>query len=248
MLPTVARATDGIPDDALAGLRVVVVEDDDEQRLLMVEDLRARGVACDGLASAEALYRHLATHACDIVVLDVGLPGEDGFSVAAYLRQNAAGTPVPGIVMLTGRGSPRDISRGLGDGADLYLVKPFDPDVLAAGLYSLRRRLSPSAAESARAGWLLLAEGWSLCAPNGQSLALTEQERAFMRRLFASPAVPVGRDTLIAALTDEPWDFDPHRLEVLVHRLRTRVKDALGLPLPVRAVRGAGYLLVDDAG
>lgn len=245
MLPTVAAATDGIPDDALAGLRVALVEDDDEQRLLMVEDLRARGVDCEGLASAEALYRHLAARSCDIVVLDVGLPGEDGFSVAAYLRQNAAGTPVPGIVMLSGRGSPRDISRGLGDGADLYLVKPFDPDVLAAGLYSLRRRLAPAATQTAQAGWLLLAEGWNLCGPNGQSLALTEQERAFLQRLFATPATPVDRDTLIASLTDEPWDFDPHRLEVLVHRLRGRVKAAIGHSLPVRAVRGAGYLLVD---
>lgn len=247
MLPTVAAATDGIPDDALAGLRVALVEDDDEQRLLMVEDLRARGVDCEGLASAEALYRHLAARSCDIVVLDVGLPGEDGFSVAGHLRRNAAGTPVPGIVMLTGHGSPRDISRGLGGGADLYLVKPFDPDVLAAGLYSLRRRLAPgAAAEPARARWLLLAGGWSLCGPNGQSLALTEQERAFLQRLFASPAEPVDRDALIAVLTDEPWDFDPHRLEVLVHRLRGRVKDAVGLALPVRAVRGAGYLLVGD--
>ena len=248
MLPTVARATDGIPGDALAGLRVLLVEDDDEQRLLMVEDLRARGVACDGLASAEALYRHLATHACDIVVLDVGLPGEDGFSVAAYLRQNAAGMPVPGIVMLTGRGSPRDISRGLGGGADLYLVKPFDPDVLAAALYSLRRRLAPVQAGTEDGppapGWLLLAEGWSLCGPNGQALALTEQERAFLRPLFATPAAPVGRDALIQALTDAPWDFDPHRLEVLVHRLRARTMAAIGLALPVRAVRGAGYLLV----
>ena len=76
-----------------------------------------------------------------------------------------------------------------------------------------------------------------------QALDLTEAERAFLTLLFSSPAETVARERLIAALTDQPWSFDPHRIEVLVHRLRNRVQSATGCTLPVRAVRGAGYRL-----
>jgi len=75
-------------------------------------------------------------------------------------------------------------------------------------------------------------------------VALSGAERALLHALIASPGTPVGRERLIAALTPTPRDFDPHRLEVLLHRLRARVRDATGLALPVRALRGQGYLWV----
>lgn len=232
----------------LHGLRVWVVEDDPELLALSVDDLRWRGAEVRGLDSAEALYRALAVARCDIVVLDVGLPGEDGYAVARHLRRMAD----IGIVMLTGRGSTHDMAHGLSLGADVYLVKPLDGDLLAAALRSLRRRLHlPGTVEATPVvspvqDWQLQADGWSLRAPNGTVLALTSAERGFLRALLATPQVPVERETLIAAVTDEPWDFDPHRLDVLVHRLRTRVRSAIGLVLPVRALRGAGYLWMED--
>lgn len=82
--------------------------------------------------------------------------------------------------------------------------------------------------------------------PSGAELTLTAAERAFLRPLFAAPGKPVHRDRLIRGMTDAPWDFNPHRLDVLVHRLRARVEAATGEALPVRAVRGVGYLLVRD--
>lgn len=233
----------------LQGLRVWVVEDDPELLALGVDDLRWRGADVLGLDSAEALYRALAVGQCDIVVLDVGLPGEDGYSVARHLRRIAD----IGIVMLTGRGSTHEMAHGLSLGADVYLVKPLDGDLLAAALSSLRRRLRPALpiAHATPAPvpthWQLQADGWNLCAPNGAVLALTSAERGFLRLLLATPSRPVEREALIAAVTDQPWDFDPHRLEVLVHRLRTRVRSGIGLTLPVRALRGAGYLWTSDA-
>lgn len=234
----------------LRGLRVWVVEDDPELLALSVDDLRWRGAEVVGLDSAEALYRALAVGQCDIVVLDVGLPGEDGYTVARHLRSIAD----IGIVMLTGRGSSHEMAHGLALGADIYLVKPLDGDLLAAALASLRRRLrlapAPSAAAPAPAAagsWQLQADGWNLRAPNGTVLALTSAERGFLRALLATPSVPVDREALISALTDEPWDFDPHRLEVLVHRLRARVRGATGATLPIRALRGTGYLWMADS-
>lgn len=242
-------------DKSLAPARIAIAEDDDELRALMVSELAERGFEVAGFASAELLYRHLAVHRCDVVVLDVVLPGEDGYAVAAHLRHLAS----VGILMLTARGGADAMARGLTSGADLYLVKPVDFDVLAAGIDSLRRRLragdtSPEAPADAVPGarpagpWSLIAGGWTLRAPRGQELSLSEAERAFLQPLLAQPGRTVARETLIAGMTDDPHDFDPHRLEVLLHRLRLRVRNLTGLALPLRAVRGSGYLWVDEAG
>ncbi|MCG6118507.1 MAG: response regulator transcription factor [Aquimonas sp.] len=226
-----------------SGLQVVVVEDDPEYRSLLQDELSERGFKVAAVPSAEALYRHMATQPCHIVVLDIGLPGEDGYSVAEHLQQTSAVR----VLMLTGRESPTDIARGLNTGADMYLTKPVDFEVLAAAVANLARRFEAVPVESTATpgpspGWALLAEGWTLQTPDGQRVSLREQERAFLQCLFATPAQPVPRETLIEALTSEPWNFDAHRLEVLVHRLRARVKAAAGCELPVRALRGAGYL------
>lgn len=229
----------------LEGLHVWVVEDDPELRDLLLDDLAWRGATVRGLGSAEALYRALLSGRCDIVVLDVGLPGEDGYAVASHLRASAS----TGIVMLTGRGDARDMALGLTQGADLYLVKPPDMDVLAAGLHSLRRRLpsaplaAPAAAPAATVRWQLSDDGWTLHAPSATTLALTVMERGVLQLLFGAAGAAVTREQLIANITDTPWDFDPHRLDVLVHRLRTRVRSATGVELPIRALRGQGYLL-----
>lgn len=230
-----------VAEKALDGLTVWVVEDDPELLDLILDDLRWRGAAVRGLGSAEALYRALLQDRCDIVVLDVGLPGEDGYAVARHLRESAA----MGIVMLTGRGSAHDMAHGLTQGADVYLVKPLDLDVLAAVLLSLRRRLPaprPTAPE-VQPPWQLSDDGWTLQSPTLLSLALTAMERGALELLFELAGEPVPRDRLIERITDTPWDFDPHRLDVLVHRLRARVRTATGLELPIRALRGQGYLL-----
>ncbi len=228
-----------------------MLEDDDELRQLIVSELAHHGFHVDGFPSAQTLYRHLSVHRCDVVVLDLGLPGENGYAVAAHLRQMSR----LGIVMLTARGSSGDMARGLSHGADLYLVKPLDIDVLTASIHSLLRRLDlagparePVVPATSIPRWSLISNGWSLSLPNGEEIALGEAERAFLQPLFAQPGSAVPRETLIGALTQQPFDFDPHRLDVLVHRLRARVRAASGLALPIRAVRGIGYLFAGGDG
>ena len=116
--------------------RVAVVEDADELRDLAVDDLASRGCVVTGLASAEALYRDMSIHAVDVVVLDIGLPGESGFGVAAHLRQLSRIR----IIRLTGRGGPATMQRCLAEGADAFLAKQVDYDALASAVTRLHRQ------------------------------------------------------------------------------------------------------------
>lgn len=225
-------------------LHVALLEDDVELReQILLPGLRERGLSATGFASAAELYLQLPRCSYDILVLDVGLPDQDGFTVARYLRTCSA----MGIVMLTGRGGADDRVRGLTMGADAYLAKPVNLDVLAATLHSLGRRLSsPSAATApaAEAGWHLHANGWSLVAPGGGSVTLSQAERCVLGLLLARRGEAVSREALIAALTPDVYDFDPHRLETLVHRLRRKVSAGTRESLPLRALHGVGYVLV----
>lgn len=235
---------------------VLVVEDDDELREgVLVPGLRIAGFDVQGVASAFEMYRELLSNRYRLIVLDVGLPDEDGFLAARRLRE----TTGAGIVMLTGRGGNSDRVRGFNEGADLYLTKPIAVDVLAASLRSLSRRLSSTAVGNegaaappgptipaladARDGWRVEADGWRLLSPAGQAVALTGLERVLVTRLEASPHAPVARETLVTALIEAESDFDPCRLEMLVYRLRRKVSSRSGAELPLTVVRKVGYML-----
>ncbi len=243
------RLSDESIHEAIA--RVAVVEDDVELRdRILVPGLRMFGFDAIGLDSAEALYRHIIGHRPDLVILDVGLPDADGFSAARHLR-TAMGMRV-GIMMLTGRVAGADMVQGFGDGADLYLPKPFELEVVAASLHSLLRRMqaantSEQEAISGEGGWRLESDAWCLRAPNGKRAALTNAERSVVRVLDAARGEAVAREALIATLTGDVETFDPHRLEMLIHRLRRKTETQTGEALPLRSARGTGYALLRNA-
>lgn len=228
--------------------RVVIVEDDDELRdAILIPGLTDFGFDAYGVDSAEALYRHILGNPCDLVVLDIGLPNEDGFSAAGHLR-DALGMKV-GIVMLTGQASGVDQVRGLDSGADAFLSKPVEIEVLAATLHSVMRRIHAGADTTSKSSdarndvsWKLDSDGWCICTPTGKSIALTLSERRVLSRLIADAGQPVEREVLISDLTDDVSSFDPHRLEMIVHRLRRKVEERSGEVLPLRTIRGSGYL------
>jgi len=217
-------------------------------KLDVVLPLERYGAQVHALDNLQSLYRELAIVPCDIVLLDIAYAEEGLAETLEHLRRREG----LGIVLLVDGGHPQAISHGLWAGADICLSPHTDPDLLAAKLYSLRRRLpgEPAqvqeanlAAVPASSGWALESDGWDLRAPSNQVLALTEAERAFLQLVFSNPTETVARESLIAVLTDQPWNFDPHRIEVLVHRLRNRVKAGTQCTLPIRAIRGAGYRL-----
>lgn len=241
-----------IPDPAVidrasletSSLDVVLVEDDAELRdAILAPALAAAGCRVLGVGSAAELYRAIAGRTPDVLVLDIGLPDESGFEIARHLREHSD----VGIVMLTTRSAAADRVRGLDGGADAFLPKPVDVDVLCATVRSIGRRLK-RLSPAAQAGWRLDADGWRLVAPDGAAVPLNAMERQLLRRLTETPGAPVRREQVIAALADDLQAFDPHRLDVLMHRLRRKLADSGMPPLPLRTVRGVGYVLVLDEG
>ncbi len=224
---------------------VAVLEDDVELReAILVPELNALGFAAEGFGTSVELARRMRAVAFDLIVMDVGLPGESGIDIARRLR---AGSSI-GIVMLTGRGVRQERLRALRESADAWLGKPVDIDVLAATLVSVGRRLRPQANPASEpvigSGWRVDTAGWQLVAPDGQTLSLNLAEKLLLSHLFAHAGEPVSREQLIACISSVPEEFDPHRLDMLLHRLRRRVLEAMGAGLPVRSVRGCGYVAV----
>ena len=235
-------------------LSVFLVEDTADLREEIVFGLTALGLDVSGFGDSVGLYRALAVKRCDIVVIDIGLPGEDGFSIAQHLRNN----PALGIVFLTARATLDDRLHGLGLGADAYLVKPIDVRELAATLHALERRLrtktaTPPAAPPATVTaeiqtatpavrWSLSPGDWALRNPQGDELIVSEAERRFLKIMTAATAQVVERETLITAFAQDVDNYDPHRLDALISRLRKRTEQAGLGSLPLQSIRGTGYV------
>lgn len=230
-------------------LRIFLVEDTDDLREETVFGLSALGLEVSGFRDAIELYRALAVKRCDIVVIDIGLPGEDGFSIARHLCHNAA----LGIVFLTARSTLDDHMQGLGLGADAYLVKPIDVRELAATLHALARRLHPIAPPSGRiqaadiqtaipaARWQLSPGDWALRNPQGDELMLGSTERHLLQIMTEAAGQVVAREVIVAALAQDEDNYAPHRLDALISRLRKRTEQAGLGSLPLQSIRGTGY-------
>lgn len=227
--------------------RIAVVEDETSLRADLVEYLSARGHDSFGCGDAVELDRTLAGTTIDIVILDVNLPGEDGFSIAKRLRDHSD----IGIIMLTARGVNVDRVVGLEIGADVYMVKPVELRELEAQVRTLSRRLKiapPAETGPARVGqssspdaWVYDQVAWALIAPHGATVKLTANERIFISLLVRSPGEPVSRDDIFHALGKRQWDPGDRSVDSMVRRLRAKGEDALGRGLPIEAVHGTGY-------
>lgn len=231
----------GAPHDAPA-LRLAVVEDDAELReRILLPALQASGFEASGFRSALELYRQWTRAPFDLVLLDVGLPDEDGVEIARHLR--ALGGRM-GIVIYSAHGRGVDRLRGLRAGVDAYLVKPLAMDELVQTLRNLGRRVAGDGTRaSGRSGWSLDQGGWVLHTPAGTTISLSRNEREVMTVLAGCPGEAVARDILAQRLAGgDGSGFDPHRLDMLVYRLRRKC-EAAGAPLGLATVRGAGYRL-----
>jgi DNA-binding response OmpR family regulator len=229
------------PDGTARPLRLALLDDDDLLRdRVLAPKLRQFGFEVTATGSAAELRAVVKAGAPDIFLLDLGLPDGDGFEVARSLR---AAVPRAGIIILTGRSDNVDRVRGLFEGADAYLTKPVEIDVLVATLYSVARRLEPATPMAPAGHWALSPDEWFLLSPSGGRVMLSKSERLLLDAMLHHANEVVSREALIAVLTDDVDAFDPHRLDSMVHRLRRKVLAALGEPLPLNAAHGTGYVL-----
>ncbi len=220
--------------------RLVVVEDDNELRDILVTGLTLFGHNVRAAADGAALDSALAESAADIVILDLGLPVEDGLSIALRLRQQARRC---GIIMLTARGKLDDRILGLSSGADLYFVKPVDIRELDAAIRSLARRLC---LDRSRA-WRFDRQTANLVTPRGASIPLSAQESILVGVLLESAGNNVSRQEIFTALRQPDDFYGDRRLETLISRLRAKVRAAdPESTLPIRARHSLGYAFLAE--
>ena len=177
-------------------------------------------------------------NAYDVIVLDVMLPGLDGYQVARRLREAGRRTP---ILMLTAMDDDLDHAEGLDSGADDYLPKPFSYPVLLAHLRSLTRRTLGTRPAVLSAACLVLDPAGRTATRDGVPLDLTSREAAVLEHLLRHKGHVVSKTELLEHCWDVNFDGEPAVVEVLMHRLRRKLERP-GLPLAIQTVRGEGYL------
>ena len=241
---TSPRGRERVLANADAVPQVYVIGDDAVSRERLVFWLARADFRAWGFADATAFEQAFAASRCDLVVVDI--ERERGLALACLLREH----PGLGVVVLSAYGDVGARVRSFENGADAHLSKPVDPRELTAQLRALHRRLAGAKRAPATAGngaWLLRQDGWILEDPHGCEMHLTTAERAFVGCLIAARGAPASRDELLESLGGNPRDADPHRIDVLVNRLRRKAA-SLGIALPLHAVRGRGYVLANATG
>jgi DNA-binding response OmpR family regulator len=221
-------------------LLVLLLEADAQLReKILAPSLRRIGFEIVAVGTEIEMIAALSERHPDIMLLDVERSNCNAFELVRTLRLQCPGL---GIVFLTGHLRNSDLVRGLTEGADAYLSKPVEIDVIAATLYSVARRLVP-ASKTERGVWHLSSDAWFLVSPTNTKVQLSKAEKKLLEILMQHPNEVFLRDDLIGAMTDNVLEFDPHRLDSILHRLRRKVITIIGEPLPVNAVHGIGYKL-----
>ena len=217
-------------------LNIIVVEDHDVLREVTVEALRAMGHDARGADCAEALDDELAGFRADLLVLDLGLPGEDGISLAQRIR---AAQPDMGIIMVTARHQRRDVLAGYSSGADIYLTKPTSPEELGAAIQALSRRMRPATPE----GQLTLNEGALTLKGTGAEVDLSDHECSLLTALCRASGNRLETWQMLE-LSGRPADEHGKRaLEVQIVRLRKKLEQSGARGPSIKSIRGSGYQL-----
>jgi two-component system, OmpR family, response regulator len=220
-------------------MRILVVEDDVKLVRALRRGLVQEGYEVEVANTGDAALEMAVDQDYDAVVLDIMLPGRDGFAVCRALRERERWVPV---IMLTARADVRDRIRGLDEGADDYLVKPFDFGELLARLRALIRREPADRGALLEAGDLLVDPETRIVTRDGDEIELTARELAVLEVLARNAGHVVTRAELLGQVWDEDYDGSPNVVDVYVGYLRRKLEHPSG-PRLIRTVRGVGFVL-----
>lgn len=224
-------------------MRLLIVEDEIKTASALRKGFAEHGYEVDICADGDEGLRRARSGEFDLVVLDIMLPKRDGWSILHDLRET--GTRVP-VIMLTARDAVKDRVKGLDQGADDYLVKPFAFAELLARVQSVLRRASGTLPETIRIADLEIDMVRRRAARSGSSLDLTPTEFALLSFLARHRGEAQTRATIAAGVWDMPHEGESNVVDVHVRRLRSKADDPFGRKL-IHTVRGVGYVLRDDA-
>jgi len=224
--------------------RVLIIDDDEKLTGLLIEYLGGFGYDVHACAHPARGLRMLRSEPPEIVILDVMLPGMDGFEVCRKVRETSQ---VP-IIMLTARGEVTDRVVGLEMGADDYLSKPFEPRELVARIQAvLRRGDREGRGAPTRVGRLEVDWDARVVRLDGAALELTTAEFDLLGLLVRHRGRVLSRDRIIGETRGVDWEAFDRSVDVLVSRVRHKLGDDPRRPAFIRTVRGVGYLFAGDA-
>jgi len=233
---------------------IIVVDDEPEIRSMLADYLGHVGFTVREAEDGAALRRILAEQPADLVLLDINMPGEDGLSLARFLRANTT----VGIVMLTAAGEVVDRVVGLEIGADDYIAKPVDLRELLARIRAVLRRLRSGPAETGAAqaqvtstmpigACQLDLEAHRLFDADGHEVPITSMEFDLLKAFVEHPNRVLSRDQLLDLAHNKDWEPFDRSIDIRIARLRRKIETDPSKPQVVKTVRGAGYIFVPKA-
>lgn len=237
-------------------IHVLVVDDDPDVRELLDDYLSEHGYSVAQAVDGKTARQQLEKQAPNVVLLDIGLPGEDGLSIARYLREHYD----IGIIIVSGAGETVDRIIGLEIGADDYVSKPFDPRELRARLKNVARRYQhpvatettgPAAAQEENSKvkfgpCTLNLLSYQLLDKDGVEIPITNMEFDLLKVLAERPNRPLTRDQLLNLTQNRDWDPYDRSIDIRVTRLRKKIEPDPEKPQVIKTVRGIGYMFVTN--
>ena len=224
-------------------MRILLAEDEPRVAGFIAKGLREQAYAVDVAPNGEDAVHFASVNQYDLLILDVMLPVEDGFTVCRKLRGKGIRTP---ILMLTARDAVDDRVKGLDCGADDYLTKPFDFKELLARLRALSRRPAEVRPELLRVADLTLNTANHAVTRAGKAVGLTAKEYALLEFLVLNQNRVVNREQIAQHVWDESFDPFSNLIDVYIRRLRTKI-DSNFQPVLIHTRRGEGYILTTNS-
>lgn len=228
---------------------ILIVDDDPQVREMLRDYLESNQYEVAEADSGATLRKSLANNVPHVVLLDVGLPGEDGLSLARYVREHYD----IGIIMVSGAGETIDRIVGLEVGADDYIAKPFDPRELRARLKSVLRRYQRAQPAQTIAGNIpsnrvrfgactLDLNAYQLWAADGNEIPLTTMEFELLKMFAERPNRPLTRDQILSLTQNRDWDPFDRSIDIRIARLRRKIEVDPDKPQVIKTIRGVGYM------
>jgi two-component system phosphate regulon response regulator OmpR len=233
--------------------RILVVDDDADVRWMVQKYLSKHGLHVALAEGGEQMREMIEAAPYDLVVLDINMPGEDGLSLARFLRANHS----VGIIMLTAAAGVFDRVVGLEMGADDYVTKPFEPRELLARIKSVLRRTgqlqnddeADSDERYVRFGEHVLdLEAHQLLDAENESVSITSMEFDLLKAFADNPDKVLNRDQLLNMAHNKDWDPFDRSIDIRIARLRRKIEPDPSKPQIIKTVRGAGYIFVSRPG